>query len=233
MEKVVNQSKLNRYISIYNISEIFSTDMNPFMELFVFNRGEYICRAEEKLDYLFFFVDGKAKVYTSLSNGKSLLLCFYKPFKVIGDVEFIHTNLAGTNVQVTQETFCIGISLERIREIALEDTKFLRYICKCLGEKLIRLGNYSSINLLYPLENRLASYIIATNFFDGKIMSKKLVFDGNLSEISELLGTSYRHLLRTLNKLCVLGAIKKIKDSYEVGSIEILKDLANDLYESD
>lgn len=199
------------------------------MELFFFNKNEYICKADEKLNHMFFFVKGKAKVYASLSNGKSLLLCFYKPFKIIGDVEFMHTETANSNVQVIEDSYCIGISFDKIRQLALDDPKFLRFVCDCLGNKLVKLSKNSSINLLYPLENRLSSFILATcNENEDK---NKIIFEGNLTEVSELLGTSYRHLLRTLNILCNRCAIKKNQNYYEIININILERLAGELYE--
>lgn len=227
MEKVTDEEKLSYYISTYGINEIFSIDMKPYMELFFFNKNDHICRAEEKIDYLFFFVEGKAKVYSTLSNGKSLLLCFYKPFKVIGELEFINFETADSNIQVIEETYCIGIAMEKIRELVLNDSMFLRFMCSSLGEKLMRLSNYSSINLLYPLQNRLASYILAVTDCD----ENSIIFDGNLSEVSELLGTSYRHLLRTLNLLCNQEVIKKNDHYYEIIDKNVLEKLAGDLYE--
>jgi CRP/FNR family transcriptional regulator, putaive post-exponential-phase nitrogen-starvation regulator len=205
--------------------------MEPYMELILFNKNEHICKASEKMNYLFFFVEGKAKVYTLLSNGKSLLLCFNKPFKVIGDVEFIHYKTADSDVQVIEDSYCVGIPLKDIRKYVIDDPKFLRFMCDCLGEKLTRLSKYSSINLLYPLDNRLSSYIVAISSSEQNEGENNIIFDGNLREISELLGTSYRHLLRTLNKLCNQGAIKKNNNHYEILNINILEDLAGELYE--
>lgn len=229
MRKIVSNKQLNYYIMKYNIDDIFSTDMKPYMELFLFDKNEYICKADEKLNYLFFFVKGKAKVYASLSNGKSLLLCFYKPFKIIGDVEFMHVETANSNVQVIEDTYCIGISFDNIRKFAFDDSKFLRFTCDALRDKLIRLSKNSSINLLYPLENRLASFILAT--CNENKDKNKIIFEGNLTEVSELLGTSYRHLLRTLNILCSENAIKKNENYYEIIDASVLEKLAGELYE--
>jgi CRP-like cAMP-binding protein len=231
MRKVTDNEKLEYYISKYNINEIFSRDMKQYMELVLFNKNEYICKTDERLEYLFFFVEGRAKVYSTLSNGKSLLLCFYKPFKVLGEAEFIHYETANSNVQIIEDTYCIRISFENIRNLALNDSRFLRYVCDSLSEKLIRLSKYSSINLLYPLENRLASYMLAyicNTVSEGRNL---IVFEGNLSEVAELLGTSYRHLLRTLNNLCEQKLIKKNTQVYEILNLEKLKKLAGDLYE--
>lgn len=222
-EKVLNRRELNNYINEFDINEIFSNDMKPYIELFKFNKGEHICKVQEKLEYLYFLVKGKAKVYTIMSNGKSLLLCFYAPFKVIGDVEFMYLNKADCSVQAIEETYCIGIPFEYIRKYSLEDSKFLRFICDGLAEKLTRLSKYSSINLLYPLENRVASYILSNK--------EKNIFKENLTETAELLGASYRHLLRTLNILCNKSVIKRNKNYYEIIDEDTLKKLAGDLYE--
>ena len=231
MERILNDKRLEDYISKHRIDEIFGIDMKPHMKVFKYNKNEYICKANERLDCLLFFVEGKAKVYSSLSNGKSLLLCFYKPFMVIGDVEFIESDTANSNVQVIEETYCLAIDMELIREFAIEDWKFLNYMCRSLAEKLIKLGKYSSINLLYPLENRLASYILATTSRNEGKNEGAIIFEGNLSEVSELLGSSYRHLLRTLNSLSKQGIIKKNENKYEIVDLDGLQILAADLYE--
>lgn len=132
------------------------------MELLLFKKNEHICKENEEIHYLYFFVEGKAKAYNTLSNGKSLLLCFYDGLQVLGDVELIHSQKTSSNVQVMEDSYCIGIPLEKVRVQLLHDATFLRCICDSLAEKLNRLSKNSSINLLYPLENRLASYILAT-----------------------------------------------------------------------
>ena len=231
MKKIHNAKMLEMYIKKYHIDEMFSIDMKPHMELFLFDKNDYICKVDEPLEYLFFFVEGKAKVYNSLSNGKSLLLRFYNPFQAIGDVEFLHLETANSNIQVVYESYCIGISFKAIRQYALEDARFLRYACESIGEKLLSLSKYSSINLLYPLENRLASYILASISSTVHNGSSTIVFEGNLTEIAELLGTSYRHLLRTLNSLRNQKAIKKSGNHYEILDLDKIEALAGDLYE--
>jgi CRP-like cAMP-binding protein len=230
MIKITDISLMHKYILENNIDSIFSENMMPYMELLLFKKGEYICRDGEPLDYFLFFVEGKAKVNNPLSNGKSLLLCFYEDFRVLGDLEIINGKSASTNVQVIEDAYCLGMPLEYVRTNLLNDSKFLRYVCTSLGEKLENLSKNSSINLLYPLENRLASYILAAGERIDNSGLKTIVFNENLTEVSELLGTSYRHLLRTLNTLCTRGIIIRKSSSYEVADEESLVKLAADLY---
>ncbi|WP_341876690.1 transcriptional regulator YeiL [Defluviitalea saccharophila] len=230
MKAINDVYKRNRYIEKYKINQLFSEDMSPFMELFLFKSGEFICKENEEISYVFFFVEGKAKVYITLSNGKSLLLCFYQNFTILGDVELVEKKNASTNVQAIEDVYCIGISLERARGYLLNDPKFLRTICNSLGGKLVRCSNNSSINLLYPLKNRLASYILVAGKPIDQKENRGIEFYGNLTEIAELLGTSYRHLLRTLNELTEMRVLKKKNSSYEVIDLEQLRKLAGDLY---
>ena len=59
---------------------------------------------------------------------------------------------------------------------------------------------------------------------------KLFQFNENLTTFAELLGTSYRHLLRTLNKLVDQGLLQKIKGGYRIIDEETLRRLAADIY---
>ncbi|MEB9728310.1 helix-turn-helix domain-containing protein, partial [Bacillus cereus] len=132
-------------------------------------------------------------------------------------------------VQVMADSYCVGLPLGKVRNKLFHDAKFLRCICGSLAHKLNRLSKNSTINLLYPLENRLASYMLAAG--ERAVQHEnRIVFSGNLTEIAELLGTSYRHLLRTLNLFCDKNIIKKNNGCFEVVNVEVLRELAADVY---
>ena len=219
---------MDKYIDRYNINDMFSKDMKKDMFLCMITKNEHICREGDILNEMLFVVEGKAKVYKNLANGRSLLLSFYNPFTVIGDIEFLENNNADCSVQVIKDTYCIGIDFSTINDKLMNDCKFLKNRCKYLGEKLRSSSNNSSINLLYPLENRLASYILA--FINEETNNMKFIFEGGYNETAELLGTSYRHLNRTLNNYCNEGIIKKNGGLYIVSNLQKLKCLSGDLY---
>ncbi|RNB82388.1 hypothetical protein EDM56_24025 [Brevibacillus fluminis] len=225
MQKVLDTGKIRHAIGTYGLDQILTAETMAHIELFRFDRHEHLCKAEEQLDYLLFLIEGKAKVYMPQKNGKALLLQFYNPLKVIGDIEFMTMDHANSNIQAIEETYCLAVPMEVIRKCQLDDPAFLRYMCASLGDKLFRLSKYSSQNLLYPLENRVASYILAheKSGCAGSMHS--------MTEVAELLGTSYRHLLRTFTNLCKQGAIVKMRDRFEILDIGLLEELARDLYE--
>lgn len=229
MKLINNPTKLNEYIKKYQLGDFFSKDITPQMKLFLFTQGEYIYQDGDVLNYFYFFVEGKAKIFDTLANGKSHLLSFYEPLKVLGDAEIINNDSVKVNVKVITDVYCIGIPADYVKSYLLNDPLFLRFLCSRLGKKLNRCSKNSSINLLYPLESKLASYILA---IETKAFMKNntLTFYDSLTEISELLGCSYRHLLRTIHDFLDKGILLKGPKGYEIIDKKPLLEIASDLY---
>lgn len=226
MKKINNENKLNYYLNKHNIYDFFDIDIKKYTELHFFKKGDHIYSSGENLEYFYFFVDGKAKVYILMPNGKSYLLRFYNPVQILGDIEIIEDSTIQCNIEAITDCYCIGIDVNIIKSVCFKDITFLNYICKHLSHKLSTASLSSSINMLYPLENRLASYILSTYTDD---LADNLQID-NLVQIAELLGSSYRHLHRVINKLSKENIIKKNNKSLVVLDKKKLKDLAKDLY---
>lgn len=226
MRRIKDKELINKYIKLHNIEDLFNDNIRSNLELLFFSKRELIFRDGGQVEYLMFFVEGKAKVYSSLKNGKLLLLDFYKELDTLGDLELITNDLASCNVEAIEPCVCLGIPLKTLKNIYHEDTKLLNFLCSSLGKKLKRSSRNSAINLMYPLESRLASYIISI----GNSNSRVIRFDETLTIISELLGTSYRHLLRTLNNLCDKNILMKENDCYTILDYEQLEALAADIY---
>lgn len=227
MIKIKDLSVLDKYIKIHNINNLFSSYIKENLDLLFFDKRELIFKEGEEITHLMFFVSGKAKVYMTLKNGKLLLLDFYKELDTLGDIELVTNDISSCNVEAIEPCVCIGIPIKFLRNNYNKDINLLNFLCNSLGEKLKRSSKNSTINLLYPLENRLASYIISIGAKEG---SKCFKFDETLTVISELLGTSYRHLLRTLNKLYDKEILCKKEDYYIILDYEKLKKLSADIY---
>ena len=230
MQQIYNINELNYYVDKFHITDIFEKDMRDYMELHLFHKGEQIYRTSEKIEYLYFLVKGKFKVFTVPKNGRALLLRFYQPFQVLGDVELLCHVDSICNLEVLNEVLCIGISVETILSYCMKDTKFLNYIAQNLARKLMESSISSSINLIYPLENRLASYIIASLQEDEDFKCIVGIATNKLTDMADFLGTSYRHLNRTLSILHNRKLIKKERNFIEILDIKKLEELAGDLY---
>ena len=229
MKEIMDQRLIEQYYQGNHMNHIFSKDMKPFMKLFKIERNEYLCVEEEEMFYLYFLVRGRAKACKSLENGRTALLCFYSPFQALGDLELMNNKTANTTVEAIRDCYTLAIPMKVARSELKEDTKFLMYTCQSLADKLTVTSINCTINMLYPLENRLASYIkMMTDTEQGE----RLYFNDNLTHLAELLGTSYRHLLRTIKGFVEKEIIRKEKKGYLVVNEELLNDYAGDLYEN-
>ena len=231
MKKIEDSFIIENCYNELNMQRIFMNDMKNEMRLLKFDKHEYLSREDEDLEYLLFFIQGKAKVFKTLPNGRNLLLAFYKPFRVIGDIEIVKNQSATGTIQALSTCYCLAISMEKARLELIKDSKFLKFTCESLAEKLAAVSMNSSINLLYPLENRLSSYINESLGYEKNEENLYIDFDENLINIAEMLGSSYRHLLRTFNTLCKKGVLEREGGKYKVINKTLLKDLAGDLYQ--
>ena len=87
-----------------------------------------------------------------------------------------------------------------------------------------------SINILSPIENRFASYLLSSlpsNNFEEIFVD----IDG-INNLSELLGSSYRHLNRVIKNLSDLKIIEKNKNTIKILNLEKLTLLAQDIYKN-
>jgi CRP-like cAMP-binding protein len=225
--RILNNPKLmNYYIEKYNIDNIFEDKLLKEAQLHLFKKGELICRVGDYLTFFYLLVSGKTKVYTILRNGKSLLLRICEPFNNFGDIEVLEQSHIKTNVEALSETLCIGISLDLIRNNCLDNPSFLKYICSTLSEKLDSFSYRSSINLMYPLKNRLASYLAAHLNNNEEFIT----LTSSYSDIADLLGASYRHLQRTIKELCNMGIISIEDKNILIHDKKALEELGEDLY---
>ncbi len=219
---------LDYYIKEFNLDIINHSDLRKYAKLFVFNKNEYIYQMDEKVDFFYFFVSGKAKVFTIVENGKAFLLRFYEPLTIIGDMEFANKNYnyASTNIMALNEVHCIGIPIEILEKKYENDIEVLKFINNELSKKLKDLSISSSINLLYPLESRLASYLI----YQINDVSNEFILADKLTDISDLLATSYRHLLRVIEEFQRKNLIIKKKNVVKIVDMKKMKEISRDLY---
>ena len=187
----------------------------------VFHAGEYLYTEGEATDMLYLMLEGSCKVFKLLENGKSLLLCLYDDVQVLGEFELFSDPVAKSNVQALRETYCYALPLEKYRAQLLADNLFLQFALRQTCAKVHRNNNNTARNLLYPLEQRLAAYILKTQ--DGGR------FFANYTMLAEYLGCSLRHLLRTLHTFCTRGLLQKAARGYLLSNTAGLQALAKEL----
>ncbi len=218
---VKDEALFAKYLKEHPVQKLFSADILPYLELHVYKKGDFLSKEFSPPTYLRFLVEGNVKIYMTLKNGKINIMELLSGWGIIGELEMLNAQNTTQAVQAMGNVWCFELPLARCNAFALKDVCFLRELCRMLGEKIVRNRDVFTVNQSYPLENRLASYILMTT--DGGL------FDERLTEVAEYLGTSYRHLLRTLSNLCARGILKREERGYAVIKAAYLSRLAQEI----
>lgn len=218
MKKLYNETLLLNYVSHEKIKYKFSKELFNHFELFSFNKGDFLIKQGFCSEYLYFIVEGKARVYSYTPAGNITLLSFCHSYEPLGDSASLWEKEAVANVEAITDGKCIGISLTKHRTTLLSDPIFLRNTCETLANKLNESNTVVANIFLGSIENRLAFYILHT--------SRQNIFSTNLSECSTIMRTSYRHLLRVLNTFCQNNLLEKQGKDYLILDAEELKKIA-------
>lgn len=196
----------------------FSFDILPYTAVSEFEQGEYIFHEGDRAEKMYYLFEGLAKLYLTHQNGRISLIHFIEKGSYIGEIEFLGTQPFTNAVQALKRCRCFSIDTKRCNQQILNDKRFLKELCILLSGKTIsNLTNYTH-SLAYPLENRLAKFILMTEH--GRWYTEKH------TEVSEYLGVSYRHLLYVLADFCKRRILSKHPSGYRLIDIDELKRLA-------
>lgn len=231
MKIIEDKQLLHYYIKKHQINGLFDNDMTKYMTLVQYERGEDILVAGDDMPYFFLIVDGKAKIFRRLENGKSILLRFTRPLSELGSLELLHKNrIVDSEVQSLYGVTLIRIPFEIIDDVCKDDVTFLRYNVSRLSTKLETASKAASLNASYPFKNRFASYLISLTRIDSVQRIDEINFY-KLTDLATFLGTSYRHLNRVIHDFEDEGMIIKEDKKFVILNYEKLETLSGGYYE--
>lgn len=214
------------YIERYGIDKLLSSDLTGLLRLQSREPGELIIRSGSPARELLFLVRGRAKVYRTLENGHCLLSAFYNPLEILGEVELFTSDRYSLSAQALSETICLVLPSEAVRKAADRNSRLLEYLCGRMGRKLTDRNAAEAINLRYPVEARLASYLLSATDRQGL-----LIGSDKLWEIADFLGASYRQLSRAVSSLREAGVLAPERGRIRVLDKGRLEALAPDRYD--
>ncbi|QED49897.1 transcriptional regulator YeiL [Cytobacillus dafuensis] len=216
--EIYKKQKRQHYLEEHSISHLFSFPIEEFIEVREYKRDEWIIREGMRPDYFFYVIEGKAKIYVTYQNGKVSLINFISAQDFIGEMELLNEVYYTKGIQTSTKTICFAIPFHQCRTQMLEDTTFLRALTKFLSIKATRMSAKYSQSLAFPLENRLADFILQTA--DAGVYKEKHV------TVCDFLGVSYRHLLHVFAQFCDKGYLEKEGHHYRIQQHNKLKELS-------
>lgn len=215
---ILSEPMRTNYLSQHPIQPIFSFPIHELIQVHQFERGEYIIQEGCFPTYLYYLIEGKAKIYFTHQNGKVSLINFIEPGTFIGEMELLHESYYSKGIQTATKATCFAIPVHLCKEQLLQDATFLRYLCTFLGNKATTMAAKYTQSLAFPLENRLAEFILLSA--DNDFYKEKH------KEVCEYLGVSYRHLLHVFAQFIEAGYIQKQNRGYIITNPLQLQKLA-------
>jgi CRP-like cAMP-binding protein len=231
MKELRNRELLDNYLRTNKIESILNEQIMPYLTLYSFEQGELICSQGDPSENLYILVKGKLKIFTTSPEGKTLILSFKTPLDVIGDIEYVQNTDIINTVEAVSSVHMIGIHHRWLKKYVSDYSPFLQFLMKIITNKFFIKSNSMSFNLLYPVEVRLASYLLSSSFDESDSLYKGQL-SINSKDAANLIGTSYRHLNRVIQQFCTQGLIERNKGFILVKNRDGLRKLAGqNIYE--
>lgn len=225
MKEKRDQEQLQQYLHDHQLMSIFPEALVPQLSLCQYEQGELICSQGEHAENLYLLVKGKVKIYTSSPEGKTLILSFKTPLEVVGDIEYVRGIPFLNSVEAATTVHMIGISHRWLKKHATDYAPFLQFLLQIITQKFCVKSNSLSFNLLYPVEVRLARYLLSVSMEEAAATGNEQI---SLLDAANLIGTSYRHLNRVIQQLCKEGLIERSNGFILVKNREGLAALASE-----
>ncbi|WP_243355368.1 transcriptional regulator YeiL [Bacillus litorisediminis] len=216
--EIYKGEKKRLYMEKNSIAHLFSFPVEEFMEVHEYQRDDWIIQEGRRPDFLFYVIEGKAKIYITHQNGKVSLINFINANDYIGEMELLNDVYYTKGIQASTKTICFALPIHYYCKQLLEDAKFLRELTKFLSVKATLMAAKYSQSLAFPLENRLADFILQTA--DEGVYKEKHV------TVCDYLGVSYRHLLHVLTQFCDKRYLQKNGRNYQIKQYHSLHELA-------
>lgn len=226
------QQQLQHYLHIHQIESVFNEAIMPHLALYTFKQGELICTQGETPAYLYVLVKGKVKISTTSPEGKTLILSFKTPLEVTGDVEYVQGMEILNTVEAVSPVVMIGVHQRWLKKYGSDHAPLLQFLLQIITKKFCVKSDSLSFNLLYPVEVRLASYLLSMSYDESDSLIQGQLSTDRLRDAAHLLGTSHRHLNRVIRQFCLDGLLERNKRFLIIKDRDGLRKLAPDnIYE--
>jgi CRP-like cAMP-binding protein len=226
LKEVNDRVAVKDYLLAHNIEDIFNEKIFHHLSLYFFDQGEMICSQGESANNLYVLVKGKVKIFTTSEEGKTLILSFKTPLEVIGDIEFVQEIATINTVEAVSPVVMIGVRQNVLRRNIIEHAPFLQFLLKIITKKFHMNSKSMRFNMLYPVEVRLASYLVSVAYDENEALVNGQLSTSNFTDTANLIGTSYRHLNRVIQQFSKDGLVERKKGSMLIKDMEGLKSLA-------
>ena len=217
MKIIHDQALLQKLITSQPYTSYFGKQYHAETRILEYQAGETIVHQEQPSAYLHLMISGRCSVSTDLSNGKTVILHALTAPALIGEMEILR-DVSAYHVCALEKCRMLSIPVASCKALLVNDVFFLRAVCSDIIGKERREALKLIHSFSYPLEIRLAQFILDNR--QGNLFLIKKV------HIAESLGVSYRHIESVMNRFVVRGILSKSGLVYTIVDKKALEDLA-------
>ncbi|MBB5181606.1 CRP-like cAMP-binding protein [Planomicrobium koreense] len=180
------------YLEKFGLATMFPESVKKTMRLETFASGSQLFAQGEEAHALYLLAEGKLKISMLSPEGKRLIVAFKSPFDFVGDVEYVRKCQLINTVETVTATTVIRIPYEVLESEMAGNAEWLQFLLESITRKFEIKSHAMNFNLLYTVDVRVASYLLAMT------PNKTTLDSTSLVDMADLIGTSYRHLNRVL-----------------------------------
>lgn len=208
-----------------NWHHLFSAQTLAESSIVTFPSGAMLCANDQTIESLFVVLEGRVKIYTLSEEGKLRLLRLKTAPSLIGDIEYASGRNVLHTVEAVGAVTCLRIPFEALRTHN-RTIEFTEHLLRGVSEKLFIEANASSNHLMSTLEERLAGYLVSLSASGNELFQQEMS-QLKRKEVAEWLGTSYRHLNRTLQAFADEGLVERSRTKVTILDAKRLQERAN------
>lgn len=230
--KEKHAAESEQYIKGTELDDLFPAHFRKHIKIYRFEKGDVLFSTGDQLDELYFLMEGKIKIFTHTLEGKLLINRFKRPPALIGDVEYSRGSAVINSVEAVTDGVFLAVPFEDLERLEGEHPAIIRFLFDTMAHKFYTELHATSMHMLYPVEVRLASYLLSiSEVAEGTVFHEEMR-TSNLMELAEWIGTSYRHLNRVLKNMTADNIIERVNGSIKIKDLKKLSTLAKgNIYE--
>lgn len=222
----MNTDELNltkKILKTLSYDHIFSDDVLQKASLLSLPTKEQLFFSGDNYDALYCILKGKAFVTSYSESGSKIIVDTLPPGTFFGDIELYSFNYHSLhNVVAVPNTTVLKFPLQIVKSTLNKDIKFLNFMCQKLTEKLLVTSSNYSTSLLLSAKNKLARYLL-----NQLELNQSTTFNFSIKGISEVLGSSDRHIRRLMTELETEGILVRSRSTVTLLNIERIHSLIN------
>ena len=194
---------IQHYLHQHGLSDLFTAAVVDSMQIERFAAGHRLFSQGDSSDTLYLLVEGKLKISMLSPEGKRLILAFKTPFDIVGDIEYVQKCPFINTVEAVTDLVLLRVPHHSLEQEMSDNAPFQQFLLETITRKFVTKAQELNFNLLYAVDVRVASYLLSMTPDKPRLDSPSLV------DMADLIGTSYRHLNRVLQKFEQAGWIQR------------------------